>query len=174
MREPTELHRRTARPKLGSEWPSVSVWANLGCCGSDLFFYAIFNSLNSSPAKTKACDPNDIYGNIDRTRGRRVARQAIAGERCSGGDPLSVSHGEELGQLQRTCLTPIKLRERQKPRKPPYFHTFGYPKRTCCADFSHLRWLYDISSSSCIHLGYRSLGLASVRFPHVCYLSLGS
>jgi len=39
-----------------------------------LVFSLPFNPLPPNPAKTQACDPNDAEGNIDGTRGRRVAR----------------------------------------------------------------------------------------------------
>ena len=41
LRESTEPHRRATRPKLGSEWPLVSVWANLARFGSVPFSYCI-------------------------------------------------------------------------------------------------------------------------------------
>jgi len=42
--------------------------------GPVFLFY--FNPLQPNPAKTQSRDPNDVDGNIDGTRGRRVAREA--------------------------------------------------------------------------------------------------
>jgi len=42
LREQTEPHRRAVRPRLGSEWPSGSVWANLVRSGS-VSFYRYFS-----------------------------------------------------------------------------------------------------------------------------------
>ena len=43
----------------------------------------LFNGLPANPAKTLTCVPNDIDGNIARTRGRRIARDASVGWRIS-------------------------------------------------------------------------------------------
>jgi hypothetical protein len=48
-----------------------------------LVFSLPFNILRSNPAKTQARVPNDIDGNIARTRGRRVARDASVNRRIS-------------------------------------------------------------------------------------------
>jgi hypothetical protein len=39
-----------------------------------LVFSLPFNALLPNPAKTQTCVPNDIDGNGDRTRGRRIAQ----------------------------------------------------------------------------------------------------
>ena len=50
----------------------------------------LFNSLPANPAKTQTRVPNDIDDNIDRTRGRRVARDANVNRRISrvGSHPI--------------------------------------------------------------------------------------
>jgi hypothetical protein len=47
-------------------------------------FLRIFNGLNSNPAKTQTRDPNDLDGDIDGTRGRRVTREVRVKRRISG------------------------------------------------------------------------------------------
>lgn len=48
-----------------------------------LVFSLPFNALPPNPAKTQTRVPDDIDGNIDRTRGRRVARDASVNRRIS-------------------------------------------------------------------------------------------
>ena len=50
----------------------------------------LFNGLPANPAKTQTRVPNDIDDNIDRTRGRRVARDANVNRRISrvGSHPI--------------------------------------------------------------------------------------
>jgi len=49
-----------------------------------LIFLLDFNPLPPNPAKTQRRVPNDVEGNIDRTRSRRVARDASANQRIAG------------------------------------------------------------------------------------------
>ncbi len=53
-------------------------------------FLLSFNGLSSNPAKTQSRVPNDIVGNIDRTRGRRADRDACVSRRISwvGSHPI--------------------------------------------------------------------------------------
>ena len=50
----------------------------------------LFNGLPANPAKTQTRVSNDIHANGDRTRGRRVARDASVNRRISGVGSLPV------------------------------------------------------------------------------------
>ncbi len=55
-----------------------------------LIFLLDFNPLPPNPAKTQRRDPNDVEGNIDGIRGRRVARDGSVNRRISwvGSHPI--------------------------------------------------------------------------------------
>jgi len=48
-------------------------------------FLRLFRGLTSNPAKTQTRDPNDIDGNIARTRGRRAMKKVDGSARTQGG-----------------------------------------------------------------------------------------
>tara|TARA_A100000171_G_scaffold32856_1_gene31248 strand:+ start:146 stop:580 length:435 start_codon:yes stop_codon:yes gene_type:complete len=71
----------------------------------------LFNGLPANPAKTQIGDPKDNDGNVDGTRGRRVARDDSVSWRIAGvgSQPVSLPNADmyqSQGKARRTQYSP--------------------------------------------------------------------